>query len=110
LIVWFILLVRNVTSICFVRYMLKVEKDQRDKELQTLIQIIGAIYLYNLVQFYHFSWLLAVGYGVIFLRAMVGINSVSQAPRPQTIGVREVVYGLINSACVILSFIFPTFL
>jgi len=93
---WIILMARNIPSILYIRARLRLDKDQPGSPLPARIaQFVALLVIGLLVVLGEVPVLALVGIGVLAQRALWGLSPHRRRVRVAVIGVMEMIFGLL---------------
>lgn len=94
---WLLLALKSAASILYVRARLRLDRGSAADRLSAWIShgvavsIMGGLALAELG-----PWLAVAAFGVLTLRALVGLSALRRPVRPQSVGFQEIGYGLLT--------------
>lgn len=101
LVLWLLMAVRAVTSIIYVRARLRLEYGApANASLSRLAHGAGAVVLAGCVAAGFAPWLALAAYSLLVARAALGLSARRQPAPAKTIGMREMVYGLVYAVVI----------
>ncbi len=102
LVMWCVFAARLVTSIVYVRNRLKAEKGKTFSPVSSAAAHTAALVVVALfASTGRVSWLTAAAFGVLFLRAGLGLSSLRRQVKAMRIGVFEILYGILLATAVV---------
>ncbi len=97
LILWFILAVRAVTSIIYVRARLRLEREQPIAMKPVwLVHLLGLLFVAGLVYLKLAPWLALLAVIILWGRAIFGLSAFRHPARARNVGVQEIGYGFLT--------------
>jgi len=102
---WFLLALRAVTAIIYVRARLELERTGDSPVFMvTLVQAIALMVVLALMSFELAPALAVVAFAILLFRAAFGLLSSSRGVRPQVVGMQEVALGVATVALLAMGF------
>ena len=104
--IWFVIALRAVTSILYVRTFFRKQRGKDNSvSASYVMHIIVMIIVMGLAFAGFLPYLTVVPFVILLIRAVHGLQSDKQV-KPQIIGIREVMVGILTVACIASGFIF----
>jgi hypothetical protein len=104
-VLWLTLVARNVPSILYVRARLRLERGEDVRVLPAVLVNVSAFALVlALVPSGWLPTLTLVGFGLLLLRAVIGLSSLRRPTVAKVIGIREMMFGLLTVLCIVAGY------